>query len=44
MFNFNAFHLRSTISAMERKILVDVVTYLFGGWGKNGSEDADCTW
>ena len=38
----NEFHCRSTMSAMARKILVDVVTYIFDIWGQNGSEDAGC--
>ena len=38
----NDFQLSPTIIAMTRKILVDVVTYLFDGWGQNGSKDAVC--
>ena len=36
----NAFHLRSTTSAMAQTIPVDVVTYLHSGWGYNRLEEA----
>ena len=37
--NVNSFHFRSTISVMARKILSDVVSYLFDDWGPNGLEE-----
>ena len=38
----NTLNLRSTISATEQTILVDVVPYIYYGWGHKGLEDVGC--
>ena len=44
MIKVSDFNLRPTISAMVQEILVDVVTYLLGGWVQNRLEDVGCAW